>query len=974
MLAFSVLGPVRATADGHEIPLGGVKQRSLLALLLLEAPATVSTDRLIDALWGETPPTDAATALQAHVSRLRKALAPHDVIVTRPPGYAAEVGSATLDAQQFTALAAEGRHAEALALWTGPALADVSHEPWAPPYAERLSEQRLAVLESRLEADLAAGRDVTAELTGLVGEHPFRERLRELLMLGLYRQGRQAEALAGYDAFRRRLDDELGLEPGPELRALQERILRHDPELGGGPRRTLAVRRRRGPLLAGVALVTAAAVAGVLLLDGDDKAPVARGSGGVLVSLDPKTGAPGDRTAVGTTPAAVALGAGAAWVVDADGQTVSRVGDDGSVDTFATGTTPTSVAVGADAVWVGAGERSRTGQAEGPVTTGLVRVDPGSRTVRARIDLPAGRTHARPGLDAIAVSGDAVWAVAPDGGVVQVRGDAVTAARGPRALAVAAGGDAVWVLGEGGEVGRIDPAARRVTDPVKLPASSLSSLAVDGETAWATAPADGTLWRVDAGTPPSTRTIEVGVGAASVAVGAGAVWVANPLAGTVLRVDPATNRVTRTIRLGGTPRDVAADDDRVVVAVSGDAPAAAAADGGLPRSVCGPLLTAGGARPDRIVVSDLPLQGGVRISAQQMVQAAELVLREHRFRAGRLTLGFQSCDDSVGRTGIFDEAKCAANARLYAANPAVIGVVGQLNSPCTAAALPIANRASLAVVGSLTSAIPLTRGSPAELRRLYPTGKRTFARVFGGDDHQSQALAALAAELGARRVATIDDGDPVYGRLLARAFTDAARARGLEPVAGAHWRPAAPRSRGVTVRLARRHPDAVLVSGLLDNGGADVIRVLRAALGPRVPLLLVDGLTPTPLLVRGAGEAARGAYLAINGLTPEGYAPAGRRFAARLAATLPGAEIEPSALYAAAATEVLLDAIARSGDRTRAQVAAAVLETDLQTVIGRVRFTADGDPVGAPVTILRLRPGARTGIFEDAVLDRVVRP
>jgi branched-chain amino acid transport system substrate-binding protein len=160
---------------------------------------------------------------------------------------------------------------------------------------------------------------------------------------------------------------------------------------------------------------------------------------------------------------------------------------------------------------------------------------------------------------------------------------------------------------------------------------------------------------------------------------------------------------------------------------------------------------------------------------------------------------------------------------------------------------------------------------------------------------------------------------------------------------------------------------------LLDNGGADVVRAVRAKLGPDVALLLVDGLTPTDQLVRFAGEAARGAYLSINGLTPEDYGPAGRRFAERLAATVPGAAIEPSALYAAAATELMLAAIARS-DGTRAGVAGALTGTSGDTPVGRVHFTPDGDPIGSPVTILRLRPGAHAGGFREAVLDRVVRP
>ncbi len=974
-----MLGPVRATVDGREIPLGGTRQRSVLALLLLKAGTVLGSDELIDALWGETPPADAGPALQAHVSRLRRALAPYEVIATRPPGYVAELGDAGLDLLRFEALASDGRHAEALATWSGPALADLRYEPWAAAHVERLEERRLEVLEARLAGDLDAGRDVAVELTGLVREHPWRERLRGQLMVALYRSGRQSDALDAYADYRRALDAELGLEPGPELRELQTRILRHDPALAPGdptPKASVpgpAVPRRRRLALAG-AIAVAALAAGVIA--GADhhggSARVGADTGGVLLDLDPETGRPGARAHVGTTPSAVAIGAGAAWVVDADGQTVSRVGADGGVDTFGTGATPTSVAAGPGAVWVGSGAPRPGGQRAGPVTTALARVDPRARTIRERVRLPAGRTVGDPSEDAVAVTRGAVWAVAPDGSVVRRSGGTTARVRGPRARAVAAAGEDVWVLGEGGAVGRVDPVTLRVADTAGISASAVGGLAAGEGSAWVTAPGDGTLWRVDAGSPPSTRTIDVGLGASGVAVGGGAVWVTNPLAGTVARVDPRTNRVTRTIRLGGTPRDVAASGDRVVVSLTGDAPAARTAGGGLPRGTCGALVTGGDGSPDAIVASDLALQGGVRFSAQQMVQAIELVLREHRFRAGDVRLGFQSCDDSVARTGLFDAAKCAANARLYARTPAVIGVVGTLNSPCTAAALPATNRAGLAMVSPLSSSISLTRGSPAELRRQYPTGRRTFARVFGPDDGQSRALAALARSLGARRVATLDDGDPAYGTVLARAFERDAVRRGLDVVATERWRAAAASQRPVAARLARRRPEAVLVSGILDNGGAAVVRALRRELGPDVALLLVDGLTPTEFMVDEAGEAARGAYQAVNGLTPEDLGPAGRRFAARLRAILPDEEVEPSALYAAAATEVLVDAIARS-DGTRAGVVATLRRTRIETAVGRVAFTAAGDPIGSPVTILRLRPGA-PGLFGDAVFDRLIRP
>ncbi len=234
-MEFRILGPLEVISDGQSLDLGGAKQRALLAMLLLNPNQVVSRDRLIDALWEENPPDTAPKALQVHVSRLRRLLG-SDRIETRTPGYAIRVDLAELDAERFERLAAEGESrqlAEALALWRGPPLADVAHTCFARQEIGRLEERRLAVLEERIEAELAFGRraDVIAELEALVAEHPLRERFRALLMLALYRAGRQAEALDVYQDARRTLVDELGIEPGRELRELHQTILRQDPAL-----------------------------------------------------------------------------------------------------------------------------------------------------------------------------------------------------------------------------------------------------------------------------------------------------------------------------------------------------------------------------------------------------------------------------------------------------------------------------------------------------------------------------------------------------------------------------------------------------------------------------------------------------------------------------------------------------------------------------------------------------------------------
>ena len=245
-MEFRVLGPLEVHEGGRSLPIGRGKERALLALLLLHANEVVSKDRLIDALWGETPPPTAPTALQVSVSKLRKTLGPAR-IVTRAPGYSLELQPDELDLRRFERLASEGASAlaagnaeraagllrEALSLWRGPVLADLAYEPFVQAEVLRLEELRLATLEQRIEADLALGRHahVVGELEGLVAEHPLREGLRGRVMLALYRSGRQADALEAYHAARRALVDELGLEPSAELQELERAILRQDTSL-----------------------------------------------------------------------------------------------------------------------------------------------------------------------------------------------------------------------------------------------------------------------------------------------------------------------------------------------------------------------------------------------------------------------------------------------------------------------------------------------------------------------------------------------------------------------------------------------------------------------------------------------------------------------------------------------------------------------------------------------------------------------
>ncbi|HST82364.1 MAG TPA: BTAD domain-containing putative transcriptional regulator [Kineosporiaceae bacterium] len=253
-LEFRLLGRVEVYRDGQPVDVGGPKQRAVLASLLLRVRRVVSVDQLIDDLWPEHPPARAAATVQVFVSQLRRALEPErsrgtaaTVLVTASPGYLLDIEPETVDAHAFANLVVRGREAldagdpeqaarlllRAEEMLRGPALADVPVTPFVGAAAARLTELRLGAAEDRIDAELALGRHaaLVAELEQWVRRHPLRERLRAQLMLGLYRCGRQVEALATYRETRQVLHDELGLDPGVRLRALEQAVLRQDPGL-----------------------------------------------------------------------------------------------------------------------------------------------------------------------------------------------------------------------------------------------------------------------------------------------------------------------------------------------------------------------------------------------------------------------------------------------------------------------------------------------------------------------------------------------------------------------------------------------------------------------------------------------------------------------------------------------------------------------------------------------------------------------
>jgi branched-chain amino acid transport system substrate-binding protein len=1020
-LDFRILGPLEVLDGEERLRLGGRKQRALLAILVVHANEVVSAERLIDMLWGESPPETAATALHGYVSQLRKLLEPDrqpgtapTVLVTHEPGYVLRVEPDQLDVERFTILVGAARNAiadgrpddaevsvrDALALWRGAPLADLENEPFAHTELPRLAELRLTAVEERFEAELALGREraLISELEGHISRNPLRERPRGQLMLALYREGRQAEALRAYQEVRHVLVEQVGIEPGAALRQLERAILEQEVTLGRPtpsegripelPARR-AVFRRRASLLA--VAVMAVAGFGIALLAGHGSRPssVAKVRPGSVVAIDLTTNEVSDVIPVGSTPTSVSAGADGVWVLDADRQTVSRIEPrTHEVKTLGTGGVPTDLAAGAGTLWVGNG-RNNVAQFVGPLATTVSSIDPESGAIRATVELPRARgATSNANASHIAVTHGAVWVVDPDFSVSRIdpRSNQITdTVQAVSAVAVSAGDAGVWVLNEDGSLARISGGA--VDERVRLATNGLSSVAVGAGAVWATAPYDGVVWRIDPEPRLVERTITVGVGANAVTVGGGAVWVINALAGTVSRIDPSTNRVVHTIALGGTPRSAAVAAGRLWVSVAGagSTPAARAASSGidgLPSETCGGVFYGGMGKPDRLIVSDMPLRGGPRIPTRQMAQAIAFILRQRGFQAGRFRVGYQSCDDSTTQSGIDDPAKCAANAKAYVAKSTVIGVVGPYNSACAVEEIPIANAASggpLAIVSPTNSDVNLTRAGPSGpeggVRALYPTGSRNYARLYPTEANQGAADAVLSRQLGARRVFVLSDGG--YGETMAFYFRQAATRLGLHVVGVSRWDPRARSYAGLAARANRAQPDAVFLSGLLDTNGGTVLETLRAKLGPDVKVIANDGFLPISSLFKSAGHAARGVHVSFGGLPPELLGPEGRNFVRDFAATQPGPSVQRHSVYAAAAAATLLDAIA-SSDGTRSTVTRNLLAAHPRRgITAPFSFDSSGDVLPSPITIVRAERGGGDDTIESidgASIERVIRP
>jgi len=535
VLEFRVLGPVEALGPSGSVTLGGPKQRLLLAVLVLHAGELVSRAEIVDALWPEQPPPGATHTVETYVSRLRAGFraagAEDEAVVSAVGGYRLVRADNRFDLIAFTELAASARATlqrgeaqaaselarEALALWRGPALAGISEEPGVRAAAGALEDRRLEVLETRAEAELALGHEVELipQLRAETARHPLRERAYELLMLALYRAGRQAEALEVYRAVHAHLSDELGLEPGPALRELQARVLRQDATLwvprrgatAGPDAPPVAGRHRRArAATAGLAAALAAALAVTVVViagEGAGNASAARMlRAPALGVLDIRSGQPTSAIALGAVATRITAGLGADWATSYDNGALLRISpsDDAVVQTVRVGIGASGVAVDAGDVWVADTLEDR-----------VTRVSAATDEVIQQI--PVGINPSN----------------------------------------IAAGAGAVWVTNQGsGTVSRIDPLTGSVLGVTPV-GTSPTGVAVGDGAVWVALSGEDAIAQLDPRNGQLQQTIPVGSGPSAVAIGPAGIWVANQLDSTVSLVDPTNDSVELTSAVPGVP-------------------------------------------------------------------------------------------------------------------------------------------------------------------------------------------------------------------------------------------------------------------------------------------------------------------------------------------------------------------------------------------------------------------------------------
>ena len=788
---FRLLGQVEVSADGEPLALGGRRQRAVLAVMLLHANEYVSADQLVEEAWSGRPPPGAAGTLQTYISRLRRLLADTGAsLTTRGDGYELTIDPTELDVACFRRLSAEGRVAlaagnpqgacemleAALGLWRGQPLADLADERFAADAIRVLEEERLAAEVDRIDAGLEFGwSDVSfiGDIQRLVDRYPQDERLRERLMLALYRSGRQAEALAAYRDARAMLLDEFGIDPSERLRALERAILCQDPALAVAPTtevapgpidagtaestrpgtRRLTARRVVGLSAAALAVLAAALAFGAIrLTDGATHAQWRSccTEAGLLSSRDASLQA---GLSLKSAPTAVAADHGVLWVTSSSSGLVDRVDVRHHILTrVVVAGSPAGVAVIRGLVWV-ADSSGRD----------LIRISAQAPKVVGRLDVCNGPLGLAVGLGAL-------WVACPlDGTLAEINPATDTVERripvGASPTGVAVTGGDVWVTLEStGQVARYDPRSRIVTK-ITVGDGPSAIVAEKGEV-WVADSLNRTVARIDASSGTVKSLTQVPSAPTALAAVPGGVWSAEPN-GSRLRLlsgDPtAITRVVRTAnpivaltrdgsriaaattlstarRRGGTVRfastvhlatrpDPALSYDTIalqVEALTNDGLLGFRRDGGALGEILVPDLAEALPRAaDSGRIWSLTLRPGVQYSTGRPVQAADIRYGlERAFEAGSPALPLY--EDIVGASDCGAHRRCDLSRGILVHGRTI---TFRLNRPDS----DFPNKLALPFADAVPTGWPLPRSNPTGTVGVVPaTGPYQISRYVSG--------------------------------------------------------------------------------------------------------------------------------------------------------------------------------------------------------------------------------------------------
>jgi len=381
----------------------------------------------------------------------------------------------------------------------------------------------------------------------------------------------------------------------------------------------------------------------------------------------------------------------------------------------------------------------------------------------------------------------------------------------------------------------------------------------------------------------------------------------------------------------------------------------------LPASSCSAIQNASG---NLLIASDLPLQGSGRTQTLQMTRAIKFIFQQHNWKAGKYTLAYQSCDDSTAQAGKWDSGKASANANAYAQDSSVAGVIGTFNSGAAEIIVPVLNRAPngpLAMISPANTYVGLTHGGPGtaagEPGKYYPTGKRNYARVVAADDFQGAADAILAKSIGVKKVFILNDKE-AYGLGVATNFKNAALKLGLKVAGFTAWDGKASSYEALAVKVKSSGAQGVFVGGLVCENGGKLIKDLAAG-APKAKIMLPDGFTPVSAVVQGAGRAAEGATVSVAGLPNSSLKGAGAKFVKDFTKA-DKRPPDPYSVYAAQAAAAMVAAIAASNG-TRSDITKHVFSLNLKnSILGNLRFNANGDVTANPVTIYKIKSGKST--------------